>query len=70
MGAGVGNDAPDIGPEQDPSYMQGEAPAGLDMGDADNPVRSVSSPPATFGGFSPEPAQEPLPPAGSGIQKP
>lgn len=58
-GAGVGNPGPSY-PEQNPEYLQGAAPAGLVISESELPSVAVcGGPPATLGGYSPDPSRTP-----------
>lgn len=61
----LGMQNPNMTPEQDPEYTSGGAPGGPNLGSDLPSVSVIGGPPATTGGFSPSPAQDPLPPPGS-----
>ena len=61
----MGNRAPDIGPDQNPSSTQGGAPAGPWISKELPSVPVQGGAPANYGGFRPDNSQPPLPPPGS-----
>lgn len=57
----VGNGGVPAPPEQQEDYVQNEAPAGAFFSDSELPsVAVIGGPPATLGGYSPDPNRTPM----------